>query len=344
MTTVARSPLPLALSIGDPAGIGPELAVLAWHARETHRVPPFFAVHGAGVLAAASRRLGLDTPVERIGQPEEAAAAFANGLPVLGDKDAAYLPAEPDDAGARLALASLQDATRLAFHGEAAGVVTLPVAKSRLAAIGFAHPGQTEFLAAACGLEDDASVMMLAGPSLKAVPLTVHCALAEVPGRLSIALIHRRGLTVAEALRRDYGIASPRIAVTGLNPHAGEGGAFGREEIDIIAPAIEALRTDGVDASGPHPADALFAPRSRETFDAALCMYHDQALIPVKALDFDQGVNVTLGLPIVRTSPDHGTAFDIAGTGRADAGATLAALQMAGEIAVRRTDAAPTDA
>lgn len=343
MTTVAPFPQPLALSIGDPAGIGPELAVLAWHARKTQNVPPFFAVHGAGVLQAASHRMGLTTPVERIGKPGEACAGFANGLPVLGDEDAPYRPGKPDDAGARLALSSLQNATSAAFEGEAAGVVTLPVAKSRLAAIGFAHPGQTEFLAAACGLEDDASVMMLAGPSLKAVPLTVHLALCDVPGSLSVALIHRRGLTVAKALRRDYGIAAPRLAVTGLNPHAGEGGAFGREEIEIIAPAIKALRADGVDASGPHPADALFAPRSRETFDAALCMYHDQALIPVKALDFDQGVNVTLGLPIVRTSPDHGTAFDIAGAGRADPGATLAALRMAGEIAARRTNAACTD-
>ncbi|GMN12660.1 4-hydroxythreonine-4-phosphate dehydrogenase PdxA [Altererythrobacter sp. MTPC7] len=339
--------LPLALSIGDPAGIGPELAVLAWHAREgrgaAQPLPPFFAMHGAGVLRAASERLGLDTPLERIAAPADAGAVFGHALPVLGQADGPYTPGAPGDDGALLALASLQDAARLAYEDKASGIVTLPVAKAQLAAIGFAHPGQTEFLAAACDLPPGASVMMLAGPSLKAVPLTVHCALADVPSRLSVDLIVRRGRIVADALRRDYGIQRPRLAVTGLNPHAGEGGAFGREEIEIIAPAIEALRAQGVEASGPHPADALFAPRSRAGFDAALCMYHDQALIPVKALDFDQGVNVTLGLSIVRTSPDHGTAFDIAGTGQADPGATLAALVMAGEIAARRLDAGGAD-
>ncbi len=330
---------PLALSIGDPAGIGPELAVLAWHARERESLPAFYAVHGAGVLEAAADRLGLPLELAAIGSPGEATEAFATALPVMGTQDAPYAPGEPEPDGARLAFASLTDATDAAFRSEASGVVTLPIAKGLLADIGFAFPGQTEFLAAACGLEPDASVMMLAGPSLKAVPLTVHCALADVPSLLSAELIVRRGQTVAEALQRDYGITAPRIAVTALNPHASENGAFGDEEARIIEPAIAQLRSDGIDATGPHPADALFAPRTRASFDAALCMYHDQALIPVKALDFDSGVNVTLGLPIVRTSPDHGTAFDIAGTGRADPGATIAAIRMAGEIAARRARA-----
>ncbi|WP_379546004.1 4-hydroxythreonine-4-phosphate dehydrogenase PdxA [Qipengyuania sp. DSG2-2] len=327
---------PLVLSIGDPAGIGPELAVLAWHARERESLPAFYAVHGAGVLEAAAERLGLPLELAAIGSADEAAQAFATALPVMGTENAAYAPGEPEPEGARLALASLTDATDAAFRSEASGVVTLPIAKGLLADIGFAFPGQTEFLAAACGLEPGASVMMLAGPSLKAVPLTVHCALADVPSLLSTELIVRRGQTVAQALQRDYGITAPRIAVTALNPHASENGAFGDEEAHIIEPAIAQLRSDGIDATGPHPADALFAPRTRASFDAALCMYHDQALIPVKALDFDSGVNVTLGLPIVRTSPDHGTAFDIAGTGRADPGATIAAIRMAGEIAARR--------
>ena len=328
---------PLALSIGDPAGLGPELAVLAWHVRKSENLPAFYVLHGADVLRAAADRMGMALPLASITAAGEVAGAFPNALPVMGDKCVNYRPGIPEPAGARLALASLTDAAAAAFGGGASGVVTLPVAKGLLADIGFAFPGQTEFLAAACNLSPDASVMMLAGPSLKAVPLTVHCALTDVPGLLSAELIHRRGTVVAQALRRDYGIERPHLAVTALNPHASENGAFGNEEARIIAPAIAALCADGIDATGPHPADALFAPRTRATFDAALCMYHDQALIPVKALDFDQGVNVTLGLPIVRTSPDHGTAFDIAGTGRADPGATIAALHMASEIATRRT-------
>ena len=213
------------------------------------------------------------------------------------------------------------------------------VLKAQLSSVGFEHPGQTEFLAEVCGKDTEQAVMMLAGPSLRAVPLTVHCALSEVSGRLSQSLIERRARIVAAALQTDFGIATPRIAVCGLNPHAGEGGRFGTEEARIIAPAIETLRGEGLDVTGPHPADALFTPRARQTYDAALAMYHDQALVPLKALDFDEGVNVTLGLPIVRTSPDHGTAFDIAGRGLAEPGAMIAALKMAGEIAARRKHA-----
>ena len=225
------------------------------------------------------------------------------------------------------------------MRGEAAGIVTGPIAKSLLAAIGFEHPGQTEFVAAASGVAADHAVMMLTGPSLRTVPLTVHCALGEVPGRLSRELVVARSRIVADALRKDFGIPAPRLAIAGLNPHAGESGRMGREEIEIISPAIAHLRAEGIDATGPHPADTLFAPRARANYDVAIAMYHDQALIPLKALDFDQGVNVTLGLPIVRTSPDHGTAFDIAGKGIANPGAMIAAIRMAGEIAARRARA-----
>jgi len=327
---------PLAVSLGDPAGIGPELIAEAWVRRNQERLPPFFAVGGAELLAAAAKARGLELTTRRIAEPAEAAGIFATALPVFGFLDGDYRPGMADEAGARLALASLETATALAVQGEAAGLVTGPIAKAELAKIGFAHPGQTEFVAAASGVAAQDAVMMLAGPSLRTVPMTVHCALSEVPQRLTFELIFRRSMVVARALQTDFGIAHPRLAICGLNPHAGEAGRMGREEIEIIAPAIAALRADGIDATGPHPADSLFSPRARETYDVAIAMYHDQALVPLKALDFDAGVNVTLGLPIIRTSPDHGTAFAIAGKGVADAGATIAALRMAGEMASRR--------
>jgi 4-hydroxythreonine-4-phosphate dehydrogenase len=327
---------PLAVSLGDPAGVGPELIAAAWTRREAEGLAPFVVIGGAGVLEAAAKSRGLDCPVLRIDDPSDAADCFAHGLPVLGTEDSAYSTGVPEEIGAALAMGSLAGAVRLALMEMASGVVTAPIAKSQLAKVGFEFPGQTEFLAEACGLSAGKAVMMLAGPSLRAVPLTVHCALSEVPGKLTKDLIVSKARIVAEELERDFGIAAPRLAVCGLNPHAGEGGKFGAEERDIIVPAIEFLREQGVNVTGPHPADALFATRARATYDAALAMYHDQALIPVKALDFDQGVNVTLGLPIVRTSPDHGTAFDIAGKGLADPGAMLAALKMAAKCAARR--------
>ncbi|MBC2668899.1 4-hydroxythreonine-4-phosphate dehydrogenase PdxA [Novosphingobium piscinae] len=330
------APAPLAISLGDPAGIGPELLATAWAARTVHALPPFFAVGGATLLAAAAQRRGLDLRIQRIADPAEANEVFPTALPVLGDLDGPYRPGAPDRDGASLALASLTDATALATTGGAGGVVTSPIAKSRLAEVGFAHPGQTEFVAAACGVAPADAVMMLASPALRTVPLTVHVALAEVPRLVTRELILRRGRIVAAALVRDFGIARPRLAVSALNPHGGEDGKFGDEDRTVVAPAIAALCAEGIDASGPHAADALFAPHNRDSFDAALCMYHDQALIPIKALDFDAGVNVTLGLPIVRTSPDHGTAFAIAGQARAHPGATIAAIRLAGECAARR--------
>ncbi|WP_114520476.1 4-hydroxythreonine-4-phosphate dehydrogenase PdxA [Altererythrobacter sp. ZODW24] len=329
-------PAPLAVSLGDPAGIGPELLCRAWLARDEQRLMPFFVVGGAKVLAAAAKACGLDVPINPITEPADAATVFAGGLPVLGALDAEYRPGQPDTSGAKLALHSLQRASDLAASGVAAGVVTAPVSKARLVEVGFAHPGQTEYMAAVCERPVEDAVMMLAGPQLRTVPVTVHCALLQVPALLTAALIEHRTRIVAAALREDFGLENPRIAVAALNPHAGEEGAFGDEESTIIQPALDALTAAEIDVTGPHPADALFAPRARQNYDAAICMYHDQALIPLKALDFDAGVNVTLGLPIVRTSPDHGTAFDIAGKGIADAGATIAALKMAGEIATRR--------
>jgi 4-hydroxythreonine-4-phosphate dehydrogenase len=334
---MTRALAPLAVSLGDPAGVGPELIAAAWARRNELALPSFAAVGGEGMLAAAAKARALRIPVASVATMAEAAEVFSEALPALGEADCSYSPRVPTAVGAHTALFSLEQATALALAGEAAALVTMPVAKAELAKIGFIHAGQTEFVAEACGVAADDAVMMLAGPSLRAVPLTVHCALAAVPDLLSTEHIVRKGRIVAEALRRDFGIAEPRLAVCGLNPHAGEQGRMGQEDTAIIAPAIAQLRADGIDASGPHPADALFAPRARATYDVALAMYHDQALIPVKALDFDQAVNVTLGLPIVRTSPDHGTAFAIAGKGVADEGATIAAIRMAGEIATRRS-------
>ena len=332
-------PAPLAVSLGDPAGIGPELIAQAWASHAAKGLPPFFAVGGARLLVDAARSRGIALPVEAIATPAEAAAVFKRALPVLGSEDAGFRPGQPDRAGAAFALASLDGAARLAASGAASGLVTGPIAKARLAEVGFTHPGQTEFVAAACGVAASDAVMMLAGPSLRVVPLTVHIALADVPSRLTSELIERRGRITAHALRRDFGLAAPRLAVAALNPHAGEEGRMGDEEARIIAPAIAALQAEGVDATGPHPADTLFAPRKRGSYDVAIAMYHDQALVPLKTLDFDRGVNVTLGLPIVRTSPDHGTAFDIAGKGIADPGAMIAAIRMAGEMVARRAAA-----
>ncbi|WP_394728486.1 4-hydroxythreonine-4-phosphate dehydrogenase PdxA [Altererythrobacter sp. GH1-8] len=327
---------PLALSLGDPAGIGPEIIACAYAASKREKLTPFFVVGGAEVLRAAAKQRGIALETVQIADPAETTRAFASGLPVLDGLDGPYEPGAPDKHGARLALASLTQATEFTRNGIASGLVTAPISKAELAEVGFSHPGQTEFLASVCGSPERDAVMMLAGPSLRTVPLTVHCALAEVSALLNHDLICHKARIVAAALARDFGIERPRLAFAGLNPHAGEGGRFGDEETRIIEPAIAALREEGIDATGPHPADAMFTPRARLRYHAAICMYHDQALIPLKTLEFDEGVNVTLGLPIIRTSPDHGTAFDIAGKGLADAGAMIAAIRLAGECAERR--------
>ena len=330
---------PLAISLGDPAGVGPELIAAAWVRREAEGLLPFCAVGGPELLAEAARRRGLTIPVMPVMSLDEALDCFDRALPTLAGADGAYRPGAPDSEGAELALASLEEATRLTVAGEASALVTGPIAKARLAEVGFGHPGQTEFVAAACGMAPRDAVMMLAGPSLRTVPLTVHIALSAVPAALTSDLIVHKARIVAAALARDFGIYRPRLALAALNPHAGEEGRMGDEEARIIAPALATLKAEGLEVTGPHPADALFAPRARAGYDAALCMYHDQALIPLKTLDFDSGVNVTLGLPVIRTSPDHGTAFSIAGTGQADPGAMIAAIRMAGECALRRAEA-----
>ena len=331
---------PLALSLGDPAGVGPELACAAWLERQAAGLPPFFVVGSIAVLAGAAQARGLSVPLLAIDAPDAAAGCFADVLPVLDIAGLDYAPGAPSKPGAELALQSLEIATGLVRGGAAAALVTAPVAKAQLAEVGFTHPGQTEYVAERCRVAARNAVMMLAGPSLRVVPITVHVALAEVPGLLTIELIRNRVAIAVAALVRDFGIERPRIAVAGLNPHAGEDGRFGREEIEIIAPAVALLRAEGLDVVGPLPADGMFHAEARARYDLAVCLYHDQALIPLKALDFDHGVNVTLGLPIVRTSPDHGTAFSIAGTGQARVGPTLAAIRMAGECAARRATAA----
>ena len=255
-------------------------------------------------------------------------------MPALGPTT----PGQPDLAGARCALDSLELALGLTRSGSAAALVTAPVSKAQLYAIGFGHAGQTEFVAERCGVGRDNIAMMLAGPTLRTVPVTTHVALADVFGLLTKSLIIARAHAALRGLSRDFGIASPRLAVAGLNPHAGEGGALGREEIEIIGPAIAELQAEGYDVTGPHAADTMFHARARASYDAALCLYHDQALIPLKALHFDDGVNLTLGLPIVRTAPDHGTAFALAGRGVAQPGAMIAAIRMAADCARRRAE------
>ncbi len=337
MTTL---PAPLAITLGDPAGIGPEIILGAWaRLRAERRAPPAFVAGGPQLLRGLAERLGIDCPIVPIADPAEAMFACAAGLPVMAGLDGPLTPARPSPEGARLALASLQGGARLTLSGLAAGLVTAPIAKSALAAVGWDYPGQTEFLADACGRPYRDAVMMLAGPSLRTVPLTVHVALAEVPGLISAELIIHKARIVSQGLRNDFRVLQPRLAIAALNPHAGEGGQFGDEDAAVIAPAIAALQAEGINAFGPIPGDALFTPRARAGYDAALCMYHDQALIPLKALEFDEGVNVTLGLPIIRTSPDHGTAFDIAGQGLADPGAMAAAIVMAAQMAAARAGA-----
>lgn len=327
----------LALSIGDPAGIGPELICEAWMRRREEALPPFCVVgSNAQMLMDAAASRGLTIPITEISDMADAVGAFDTALPIIATHAGAFDAGNPTQSGARMALSSLEAATAMVIEGHAAALVTGPVSKAALAQVGFTFPGQTEFVAHAAGIAADDAVMMLAGPQLRAVPMTVHCALSQVSERLTIDLITKRTRIVAQALARDFAIARPRIALTGLNPHAGEDGRMGREEIEIITPAITQLQAEGIAVTGPHPADALFAPHARGDYDVAIAMYHDQALIPLKALDFDSGVNMTLGLPIIRTSADHGTAFAIAGQGKANCGATIAALRMAGEAAKNR--------
>lgn len=326
---------PLAIAMGDPAGIGPEIIAKSWAVRGLRSLPPFALVGDAAAVARV-----WSGPVETIASLEHAASIFDRALPILTVAGAGRVtPGEPQIDGARAALLALERSVALARNGEARALVTGPVSKAQLYAIGFNHPGQTEFVAERCGVAAEDAVMMLAGPTLRVVPITAHVPLAQVSSLLSVELIVAKGRATALGLSRDFGIAAPRLAFAGFNPHAGEGGAIGREEIDLLMPAIAQLRSEGIDATGPFAADTLFHTRARAGYDAVLCCYHDQALVPIKTLHFDEGVNITLGLPIVRTSPDHGTAFGIAGTDSAHPGAMIAAIAMAGQAADRRAGA-----
>lgn len=321
--------LPLAMALGDPAGIGAEIIAKSWERRDAHALPPFFAIGDAAAFHAI-----WPGPLRRIDDPGQAMEVFSSALPLLQvGGGSAILLGQPDLAGARNAFDALEMAVGLTRSGAASGLVTGPVSKAQLHAVGFTHPGQTEFVAERCGVAGDLVAMMLMGPSLKVIPVTTHIPLHKVSQALTVEGIAAKARVAIRGLQRKFGIDRPRIAVAGLNPHAGEQGALGSEEIEIIAPAIARLREEGNDVSGPFAPDAMFHARARHGYDAALCMYHDQALIPLKTLHFDEGVNVTLGLPIVRTSPDHGTAFDIAGKNAADPGAMIAAIRVAADCA-----------
>jgi 4-hydroxythreonine-4-phosphate dehydrogenase len=335
---------PLAVTMGDPAGIGPELTVRAWIARDRLRLPPFAVFAAPEVISAAAWRIGADVPLAPITCVADACETFHRRLPVVPIELAApAVPGRPEPANAPAIIAAIREATAAAIGGEAEAVVTQPIAKSVLTAAGFPHPGHTEFLAA---LANEARperiwhpVMMLAAEVLRVVPATIHIPLSAVPAALSEDLVARTVHITAEALRSDFGTATPRIAVTGLNPHAGESGTIGTEERDVIAPAIARLAEEGLRVTGPHSADSLFHAAARRTYDAVVTMYHDQALIPIKTLAFEDAVNVTLGLPFVRTSPDHGTAFDIAARGTADPASFIAALKLGSELGRRRRSA-----
>ena len=334
-------PGPLALTLGDPAGIGPEIAVKAWQALKDSG-PAFVGVGDLSALTSASAAGAAS--VRRVMTPGEAVQAFAEALPVLHvPMKGQVVAGKPSKAAAPAVIKSIETAVGLALSGAVAGVVTAPIAKAPLYAAGFKFPGHTEFLgeltAGAAFDGPRGPVMMLTAQDLRVALVTVHEPLGKVPALLSVEKIVHVGQVTAQALVRDFGIARPRLAVAALNPHAGESGGLGREEIDLIAPAVAKLQALGVDAKGPYPADTLFAAATRATYDAAIGLYHDQALIPVKMLDFWGGVNVTLGLPIVRTSPDHGTAFDIAGRGLARPDSLIAAIRLADRIAQARAKA-----
>jgi 4-hydroxythreonine-4-phosphate dehydrogenase len=331
---------PLALTMGEPAGIGGEIALAAW-LRRADGVPPFVLLDDPARLERLAAALGWSVPIARIADAAEAAAIFGGALPVIAvPLEAPVRPGEPDTANAPAVLAAIEQAVALAQGGAVGGIVTNPIQKAVLTAAGFAHPGHTEFLAHLAG--DVPVAMMLASPALRVVPVTIHVSLRTALDRLSEDLIVETGILTARAMTRDFGLPQPRLAVAGLNPHAGERGTMGSEEITMIAPAIARLQAAGIAAFGPLPPDTMFTEAARERYDAALCLYHDQALIPLKTLDMHGGVNVTLGLPFVRTSPDHGTALDLAGTGRARPDSLIAALRMADEMARARATVTET--
>jgi 4-hydroxythreonine-4-phosphate dehydrogenase len=328
--------LPLALTMGEPAGIGPDIALMCWQRRRDLDLPPFYVIADQDHLATRAALLGLKMSSQRVA-PEQACDVFDSALPVVAlEQKVTTHPGKPDASSAPAAIASIRRGVRDVVQGDAAAVVTNPISKSVLYAAGFKDPGHTEYLARLSqeltGTEVH-PVMMLWSEELAVVPVTIHIPLKDVPAQLTQDLIVQTGLIVAHDLSHRFGIPKPRIAVAGLNPHAGEDGSLGQEDLRIVTPAVEHLKALGIDVRGPLSADTLFHAAARATYDVALCMYHDQALIPIKTLAFDHGVNVTLGLPFIRTSPDHGTAFDIAGTGKASPDSLAAALRLAARLA-----------
>jgi len=329
---------PLALTSGEPAGIGPDIAIAAWLRRSELELPPFYLLGDRDFFESRARTLGLNVELADT-TPEDAGAEFARALPVVATgQTATARPGVPDATSATAALASIRAAVDDVRAGKASAVVTNPIAKSVLYRAGFRHPGHTEFLAelAADGGAAPQPVMMLWSPALAVIPVTIHLSLREALAELSTDLIVRTARIAVADLKARFGLANPRLAVSGLNPHAGEEGSLGMEDIEIVAPAIEILRGDGIAVRGPLPADTMFHEAARKTYDCAICMYHDQALIPIKTIAFEDAVNVTLGLPFIRTSPDHGTAFDIAGTGRANPSSLVAALRLAARMAAAK--------
>ncbi len=326
---------PLALTSGEPAGIGPDITIKAWLRRNELKLPAFYLRGDPDLLRRRAKAIGLEFRLAEV-RAEEACDAFADALPVVVTGDPATAqPGVPDGTSAEAAMASIRQAVGDVIAGRASAVVTNPIAKSVLYRAGFRHPGHTEYLAelAATGGHSPQPVMMLWSPALVVVPVTIHVSLREAIAQLSSELIVTTARIVVAALKARFGLANPRLAVSGLNPHAGEQGSLGTEEKTIVAPAIDILRGEGISIRGPLPADTMFHEAARKTYDCAICMYHDQALIPIKTLAFEDAVNVTLGLPFIRTSPDHGTAFDIAGTGHANPASLIAALRLAARMA-----------
>ncbi|QDF37676.1 4-hydroxythreonine-4-phosphate dehydrogenase PdxA [Bradyrhizobium symbiodeficiens] len=331
--------LPLALTLGEPAGIGPDITIAAWLRRRELNLPAFYLLGDEALIARRARAIGADIRTAAV-SPGEAVSAFADALPVVttGERATAE-PGKPDASSAPAALASIRQAVTDVREGRAGAVVTNPIAKSVLYRAGFRHPGHTEFLAELAAKDGRVPqpVMMLWSPRLAVVPVTIHVSIRDALAELTSALIVSTVRIVAAELKSRFGIAQPRIAVSGLNPHAGEDGSLGHEEQTIIAPALKILRSEGIETRGPLPADTMFHEAARSTYDCAICMYHDQALIPIKTVAFDDAVNVTLGLPFIRTSPDHGTAFDIAGTGKANPASLIAALSLASRMAASQS-------
>jgi 4-hydroxythreonine-4-phosphate dehydrogenase len=336
---------PLAVSIGEPAGIGPEIIAKAWLLRRSANLPAFIVLGDPDLLVERAKRIDLDIPIT-VCEPEAAGSYFGETLPVLPLSESMVCePGKPQMPNGPLVIEAITRCVELAMAGQASAVVTAPINKKALYNCGFGFPGHTEYLAALAEkltAKPARSVMMLAGPELRTIPATVHIPLIEVTNHLSMKLIVETARIADHDLKTRFGVERPVIAIAGLNPHSGEDGAMGLEEIETIAPAIEQLRNDGIDARGPLPADTMFHERARRGYDVAICMYHDQALIPAKTIAFDEAVNVTLGLPFIRTSPDHGTAFDIAGTGKAEASSLVAAIRIAGDM-VRHQDKAAAE-